>query len=100
MQSNHATTFAPALVGDALSGVDHVTWDFGNGHTVARTAPYSVDYAYPQAAASAYTVTLTAWDRAGNSASDTALVTVGDVDPPVVDAGADVGGGTRHGGAC
>ena len=90
VQSNHATTFAPALVGDALSGVDHVTWDFGNGHTVARTAPYSVDYAYPQAAASAYTVTLTAWDRAGNSASDTALVTVGDVDPPVVDAGADV----------
>ena len=44
-----------------------------------------------------YTVTLTAWDRAGNSASDTALVTVGDVDPPIVDAGADVAVATRHG---
>jgi PGF-pre-PGF domain-containing protein len=76
-----SVSFAPATATDNV-GVASYTWEFGDGNTSSAASP-SHTYATP----GTYTATLTLADAAGNTASDTRVVTVTDVTAPVAAAG-------------
>ncbi|WP_241430725.1 PKD domain-containing protein [Haloferax elongans] len=63
-------------------GVDSYQWSFGDGNS---TTGENVSHTYAQPGT--YTVTVTATDAAGNSDTDTLVVTVNDTTAPVADAG-------------
>jgi hypothetical protein len=72
------------LIFDAMASRDNVgivifEWDFGDGTTGTLSITTHV-YKEP----GTYTVTLTVKDRVGNSAKDTALITVKEISEPVV----------------
>lgn len=52
---------------DALSGIDHYELDFGSGEVLTVSSPYVIDTSL--LTTGEYTVTVTAFDRAGNFAS-------------------------------
>lgn len=66
-----------ADVSDRWSGIDRVSWDFGDDTTAYG---HSVDHFY--ARAGTYTVTVTATDAAGNSTEEERAITVADPPPP------------------
>ncbi len=63
-------------------GVVSYLWDFGDGETAS-----SLGTTHRYSTPGIYTVTLTVTDAVGLSGSDTLIVTVRDVTPPVADAG-------------
>jgi len=66
-------------------GIYRYDWDFGDGATDSGVMTTHV-YSTP----GAYTVTLTVWDHALQSSTDTMTVTVTPGEPPVAEAGPDV----------
>ena len=57
-------------------------WDFGDGNTGTGVTP-----THTYTAPGIYTATLTVWDKVDNEDTDSCLITVLDVTPPVADAG-------------